>query len=62
MFRRASTLNYVKCLATSHKNNYDTYYWLSDVAQLGTFVKKSGSTIWSTGADGIPSGWTVQEE
>lgn len=62
MFRRASTLNYVKCLATSHNNDNDTYYWLSDVAQLGTFVKKSGSTIWSTGVDGIPSGWTVQEE
>ena len=42
-------------------NNNERRYclWLKDVSPTGTF-KKAASATWSTGASGIPSGWTVQ--
>lgn len=60
MFRNTS-VNYVKCLATSW-NNTDggsTYVWMQNVPSTGTFVKARMAS-WSTGQSGIPSGWTVQ--
>lgn len=55
MFQGCSSLNYIKCLATSFggKNN-----WVSGVAANGTFVKHPNAS-WSSGASGIPNGWTV---
>lgn len=32
--------------------------WTSGVASNGTFIRKAGSS-WTTGVNGIPSGWTV---
>lgn len=62
MFNKCSSLNYVKCLATSGIGSNDsTTNWLSQVAANGTFVKKAGVS-WPTGNNGIPSGWTVVEE
>ena len=62
MFRLCSSLNYVKCLATSGINSsYSTSNWLDGVAATGRFVKARGIT-WPSGANGIPSGWTVVEE
>lgn len=61
MFRNTS-VNYVKCLATS-MNGTDggsTYVWLRNVPSTGTFVKDRRSTIWGTGENYIPSGWTVE--
>jgi len=59
MFNGCTSLNYIKCLAT----NISTYLWIEDwvqnVAASGTFVKDANTT-WSTGASGIPSGWTIQ--
>lgn len=60
MFRYCSNLNYVRCLAVSaSKIKFSS--WLSGVATTGTFVKKEGVDYYS-GDNGIPSGWTVQEE
>lgn len=62
MFNSCSSLKYIKCLATSGINtNNSTYIWVTSVGSGGTFVKKSGVT-WPTGINGIPNGWTVQEE
>ena len=59
MFYNCSSLNYIKCLATDISPNSDTYNWVSGVASTGTFVKNSAAT-WTTGVNGIPDGWTVQ--
>lgn len=58
MFSGCIRLNYVKCLATYIMSNYN---WLYGVTASGTFIKASG-TEWERSANGIPSGWTVQEE
>ena len=61
MFYGCSKLNYVKCLAeTNISTSSSVSSWLYNVASTGKFVKKSGIS-WSTGASGIPSGWTVEE-
>lgn len=59
MFANCSSLAYVKCPAIAIGNTATTN-WLVGVAQTGTFAKASGVT-WSTGASGIPTGWTVIE-
>ena len=53
-------INYIKCLATDISASQCTYYWLAGVSSSGTFVKASSMTSWTTGNNGIPSGWTVQ--
>ena len=59
MFAQCKNLNYIKCLATNISENNHTYGWVRDVASKGTFVKNP-SASWTTGNDGIPRGWTVQ--
>lgn len=60
LFYGCSNLNDVTCLATSFASN--TFNdWLNGVAASGTFTKAAGVT-WTSGASGIPSGWTVVEE
>ena len=58
MFENCSRLNYIKCLATS-TGATTTQRWVDDVAATGTFVKHPSMTGWTTGINGIPSGWTV---
>ena len=60
MFRDCTSLNYIKCLATNISAYNCTSNWVSGVASTGTFVKASSMASWSTGIDGIPTGWTVQ--
>lgn len=60
MFAGCGRLKYIKCMATSGGTNA-FYRWCRQVASTGTFVKKTGST-WASGENGIPNGWTVQEE
>jgi len=61
MFMFCSNLNSVTCLATTGINeNNSTTNWMNVVASSGTFTKASGIT-WPEGANGIPSGWTVQD-
>lgn len=51
-------LNYIKCLATEIEKN-STGSWVSGIASTGTFVKAASMNDWTTGDNGIPSGWTV---
>ena len=62
MFQGCSNLNYVKCLATDISGSSCTVSWLSGVASIGTFVKSAKMNDWSTGASGIPEGWTVKND
>ena len=61
MFRSCNNLNYIKCLATDNSGYDCTNYWVSGVASSGTFVKAASMTDWTTGNNGIPSGWTVED-
>ena len=61
MFNGCTNLNYIKCLATNKSASNCTGNWVSNVAASGTFVKNSSMTGWTTDANGIPSGWTVQD-
>lgn len=61
MFIGCSSLKQVECLATDISADSCTSRWLSGVASSGTFIKAAG-TDWSTGFDGIPSGWTIQKK
>ena len=58
MFSNCSSLNNIKCLATSINANGATTGWMYGVSEIGTFTKDPNAT-WSTGQDGIPTGWTV---
>lgn len=58
MFTGCSNLNYIKCMATTKSATDCLKGWVTNVAPSGTFVKDS-NTSWSTGASGIPTGWTV---
>lgn len=62
MFTGCTNLNYVKCLATNVSATSATTGWLTNVAQTGTFIKNTDMSGWSTGANGIPSGWTTQDD
>ena len=61
MFTGCSNLNSVKCLATNVSATSATTGWLTNVAQTGTFIKNPDMSGWSTGVNGIPSGWTTQD-
>ena len=60
MFRVCPKLSYIKCLATNISASNCTTNFTQQVAAEGTFVKASSMTSWTTGVNGIPSGWTVQ--
>ena len=60
MFRGCTSLNYIKCLATIISERSCTINWVSGVSSTGTFVKSPNMTEWTTGVDGIPEGWTVE--
>ena len=62
MFYDCTSLKYIKCLATDISATDCTLQWVSGVASSGTFVKASSMTSWTTGNDGIPSNWTIQDE
>ena len=61
MFYGCSALNEVTCLATDISASNCLTNWVKNVTSTGTFRKASGMTDWTTGANGIPSGWTVEE-
>lgn len=61
MFIGCSSLNYIKCLATDKSAYNCTYEWVQNVAASGTFVKDANMSSWTTGNNGIPNGWTVQD-
>ena len=59
MFNGCPKLNYIKCLATDISAYSCTSNWVNNVYSKGTFIKHLDMNKWSTGASGIPSGWTV---
>jgi len=59
MFNGCTNLNYIKCLATDISGISTTENWVRGVAASGTFVKDANMTGWPTGANGIPTNWTV---
>ena len=62
MFYGCTSLSSITCLATAGINeNESTSDWVNGVASTGTFNRASGAT-WPTGNNGIPSGWTVNEQ
>ena len=61
MFKACTKLNYIKCLATDISEYGCTSIWVLGVSSTGTFVKNPNMTSWTTGINGIPSGWTVQD-
>ena len=61
MFYGCTSLNYIKCLATNISERKCTANWVGSVASTGTFVKAANMTGWTTGVNGIPSGWTVED-
>ena len=61
MFYNCTSLNYIKCLATDISASNCTGSWVEGVASTGTFVKNPDMVSWTTGVNGIPEGWTVQD-
>jgi hypothetical protein len=59
MFYNCRNLNYIKCLARNIDAENCTQFWTSLVSSTGTFVKNPLMSSWTTGANGIPNGWTV---
>ena len=59
MFDSCTNLNNIWCLATDISASNCTTAWLFKVASKGTFVKNASMTSWTTGTNGIPSGWIV---
>ncbi len=62
MFSSCTNLSSVTCLATDISASSCTDNWLDGVAATGTFTKAASMSSWTTGASGIPSGWTVNEQ
>ena len=62
MFQGCRKLSYIKCLATDISATNCTSNWVNGVASNGTFVKATSMTSWKTGVNGIPRGWTVQND
>lgn len=62
MFSACYSLNYIKCLATDISATDCTTGWVAGVASSGTFVKAASMSSWTTGDDGIPDGWTVEND
>ena len=61
MFSNCTNLNYIKCLATDISAIDCTNYWVNGVASTGTFVKNVKMTDWTSGTNGIPYSWTVED-
>ena len=59
MFYGCAKLKYIKCLATDISATNCTKNWVDGVAATGTFVKSLNMSEWTTGINGIPTGWTV---
>ena len=59
MFKYCSNLSYIKAAFTTIGTGSLTD-WVSNVSSTGTFVKNVAATWNVTGANGVPTGWTVE--
>ena len=62
MFKGCTSLNYIKCLATDISATGCLSNWVNGVASTGTFVKAASMNDWTTGVNGIPNNWTIENE
>lgn len=62
MFTSCANMNFIKCLATNISATNCTQNWVKSVASSGTFVKDGSMSSWSTGVNGIPTSWVVQND
>lgn len=60
MFSDCTSLNYIKCLATDISADNCLFKWVNNVAPTGTFIKASNMEDWTTGNEGIPNGWDIE--
>jgi hypothetical protein len=60
MFGGCTNLKYIKAMFITSPSKTYTQNWVNGVAAIGTFVKNTQATWSVTGANGVPSGWTVQ--
>ena len=60
MYQNCSNLAKIKMLATGIYANGCLNNWVSGVAAEGTFIKNANATWDKTGANGVPTGWTIQ--
>ena len=59
MFSGCTSLSAITCLATDISADSCTQSWVNGVASTGTFTKDANMTSWTSGVNGIPTGWTV---
>ena len=63
MFEGCGLLNSITCLATGGFNTSKCLEgWVKNVAGDGAFVKAASASSWTTGENGIPTGWIVCED
>ena len=62
MFSGCENMSEITCLAKNISASNCTASWVSDVSPAGTFIKDAEFDGWTTGKDGIPSKWTVQDD
>ena len=60
MFKNCSNLASIRCSATDISASDATTDWVDGVASAGTFTKAESMTSWTTGVNGIPTNWAVQ--
>jgi hypothetical protein len=61
MFMGCTNLNSITCLATDISASSCTTKWVNGVAASGTFTKAASMSDWTSGVNGIPANWTVQD-
>ena len=61
MFEGCTALSNITCLATNISATQCTYNWVNGVASSGTFTKAASMTSWTSGVNGIPTNWTVED-
>ena len=57
MFYGCTNLKYIKCLATDTSASNCTNGWVIGISSTGDFYTPA-ATNWTSGANGIPTGWT----
>ena len=61
MFYGCTNLNHITMLATDIGASNCLKDWVNNVASSGTFIKHPEMTSLSSGVNGIPTGWTVED-
>lgn len=62
MYYYCTALNKITALFTTLSPSTATNKWVTSVANTGTFIKATDATWTTTGANGVPNGWTIIKE